>query len=167
MWNLKRNDTNKLTKQNETHRLRKWTYGCQREGTVRKSGKVMDTLLYSKWTTNKYLLYRTCNSTQCYVPGCIRGGLGEWIHVYVLLSPFAVHPIVNIVNRLYPNTKLSLKFGGKKIWHIYRIEYYSVIKWRRRWHPTPVLLPGKSHGWRSLVGCHLWGHTESDTTEAT
>ena len=38
---------------------------------------------------------------------------------------------------------------------------------RRQWHPTPVLLPGKSHGWRSLVGCHLWGCTESDTTEAT
>ena len=34
-----------------------------------------------------------------------------------------------------------------------------------RWHPTPVLLPGKSHGWRSLVGCSLWGHEESDTTE--
>ena len=32
------------------------------------------------------------------------------------------------------------------------------IKWRRRqWHPTPVLLPGKSHGWRSLVGCSPWG----------
>ena len=28
---------------------------------------------------------------------------------------------------------------------------------RRQWHPTPVLLPGKSHGWRSLVGCSLWG----------
>ena len=36
---------------------------------------------------------------------------------------------------------------------------------RRRWHPTPVLLPGKSRGRRSLVGCHLWGHEESDTTE--
>ena len=36
---------------------------------------------------------------------------------------------------------------------------------RRQWHPTPVLLPGKSHGWRSLVGCSPWGHTESDTTE--
>ena len=32
---------------------------------------------------------------------------------------------------------------------------------RRQWHPTPVLLPGKSHGRRSLVGCHLWGCTES------
>ena len=33
------------------------------------------------------------------------------------------------------------------------------------WHPTPVLLPGKSHGWRSLVGCSPWGGEESDTTE--
>ena len=36
---------------------------------------------------------------------------------------------------------------------------------RRRWHPTPVLLPGKSHGWRSLVGCRPWGHEELDTTD--
>ena len=33
------------------------------------------------------------------------------------------------------------------------------------WHPTPVLLPGQSHGWRSLVGCSPWGRLESDTTE--
>ena len=37
--------------------------------------------------------------------------------------------------------------------------------WRRQWHPTPVLLPGKSHGPRTLVGCSLWGRKESDTTE--
>ena len=36
---------------------------------------------------------------------------------------------------------------------------------RRQWHPTPVLLPGKSHGRRSLVGFSPWGHKESDTTE--
>ena len=36
---------------------------------------------------------------------------------------------------------------------------------RRKWHPTPVLLPGKSHGWRSLVGCSPSGHYESDMTE--
>ena len=34
-----------------------------------------------------------------------------------------------------------------------------------QWHPTPVLLPGKSHGWRSLVGYSPWGHEESDMTE--
>ena len=37
--------------------------------------------------------------------------------------------------------------------------------WRRQWHPTPVLLPGKSHGWKSLVGSSPWGRYESDTTE--
>ena len=37
--------------------------------------------------------------------------------------------------------------------------------WRRQWQPTPVLLPGKSHGWRSLVGCSPWGPEELDTTE--
>ena len=36
---------------------------------------------------------------------------------------------------------------------------------RRQWHPTPVLLPGKFHGQRSLVGCNPWGCKESDTTE--
>ena len=36
---------------------------------------------------------------------------------------------------------------------------------RRQWRPTPVLLPGKSHGWRSLVGCSPWGREESDMTE--
>ena len=39
------------------------------------------------------------------------------------------------------------------------------LGWRRQWHPTPVLLPGKSHGRRSLVGCSPWGRTELDTTE--
>ena len=41
----------------------------------------------------------------------------------------------------------------------------STIHQRRQWHPTPVLLPGKSHGQRSLVGCRPWGCEESDTTE--
>ena len=52
--------------------------------------------------------------------------------------------------------------------------WYSQINWkkkkkllmfRRQWHPTPVLLPGKSHGRRSLVGCSPWGREESDMTE--
>ena len=41
------------------------------------------------------------------------------------------------------------------------------MHWRRKWQPTPMFLPGESQGRGSLVGCHLLGHTESDTTEAT
>ena len=36
-----------------------------------------------------------------------------------------------------------------------------------KWQPTPVFLPGESQGWGSLMGCRLWGRTESDTTEVT
>ena len=45
--------------------------------------------------------------------------------------------------------------------------FFLDLNRRRQWHPTPVLLPGKSRGQRSLVGCSPWGHTESDMTEAT
>ena len=39
------------------------------------------------------------------------------------------------------------------------------IPWRRKWQPIPVLLPGKFHGWRILVGYSPWDHEELDTTE--
>ena len=41
------------------------------------------------------------------------------------------------------------------------------IHWRRAWQPTPVLLPGESHGQRSLAGYSPWGPKETDTTEVT
>ena len=65
-----------------------------------------------------------------------------WIWPYYLLPKLAVSPLMTL--ELTP---------------------YSQLKWRRQWHPTPGLLPGKSHGWRSLVGCSPWGCEESDTTE--
>ena len=48
--------------------------------------------------------------------------------------------------------------------YINNTDHYSQFQ-RRQWHPTPVLLPGKSHGRRSLVGYNPWGHEELDTTE--
>ena len=47
------------------------------------------------------------------------------------------------------------------------LSLFTVMHWRRKWQPTPVFLPGESQGRGSLVGCHLWGRTESDTTEET
>ena len=44
---------------------------------------------------------------------------------------------------------------------------FTFMHWRRKWQPTPVFLPGESQGQGSLVGCRLWGRTESATTEAT
>ena len=47
------------------------------------------------------------------------------------------------------------------------LSLFTFMHWRRKWQPTPVFLPGESQGWGSLVGCHVWGRTESDTTEVT
>ena len=47
------------------------------------------------------------------------------------------------------------------------LSLFTFIHWRRKWQPTPVFLPGESQGWGSLVGCRLWGLTDSDMTEAT
>ena len=52
--------------------------------------------------------------------------------------------------------------------HLIAFAPLSQVSWlyrRRQWHPTPVLLPGESHGQRSLVGCSPWGQDESDMTE--
>ena len=48
-----------------------------------------------------------------------------------------------------------------------RLSDFTFKHWRRKWQPTPVFLPGESKGRGSLVGCHLWGCTELDTTEVT
>ena len=59
--------------------------------------------------------------------------------------------------------------GSQRVRHDWAISLslFTFICWRRKWQPTPVFLPGESQGQGSLVGCRLWGHTESDTTEAT
>ena len=57
-------------------------------------------------------------------------------------------------------------FFGMTLWLKYTGKRFGLTYlWRRWWHPTPVLLPGKSHGRRSLVGCSPWGRYASDTTE--
>ena len=47
------------------------------------------------------------------------------------------------------------------------LSLFTFMHWRRKWQPTSVFLPGESQERGSLVGCHLWGRTESDTTEVT
>ena len=48
-----------------------------------------------------------------------------------------------------------------------RLSMHACMHWRRKWQPTPVFLPGESQGQRTLVGCRLWGCTESEMTEVT
>ena len=111
---------------------------------------------------------------------------------FLLFSPFIFHPHANDWLNGHPCFWSFQEWATKVLTHILLdpvsklwtprshfltttpewAEELSLLYWggigawrRRQWHPTPVLLPGKSHGWRSLVGCSLWGPKESDTTE--
>ena len=59
--------------------------------------------------------------------------------------------------------------GSRRVGHDWEtsLSLFTFMHWRRKWQPTPVFSLGESQGWWSLVGCHLWGCTESDMTEAT
>ena len=85
-----KNDRNEPIYKTETEFM--VTRGKDGEGIVRESGMDMDTLLCLTWRTNKDLLDSTGNSAQCHVAAWMGGEFaGEWIHVYVWLSPFTVH----------------------------------------------------------------------------
>ena len=59
--------------------------------------------------------------------------------------------------------------GSRRVGHdwVTSLSFFTFMHWRRKWQLTPVFLPGESQGRGSLVGCRLWGRTDSDTTEAT
>ena len=59
--------------------------------------------------------------------------------------------------------------GSLRVGHnwVTSLSLFTFMYWRRKWQPTPVFLPGESQGQGSLMGCRLWGCTESDTAEVT
>ena len=70
-----------------------------------------------------------------------------------------------LLRNLYAGQKATVRTEhGTTDWFQTGKEYVKAI-WRRQWQPTSILLPGESHGWRSLVGYSPWGREESDTTE--
>ena len=76
------------------------------------------------------------------------------------LNCFLIHSWFQIEDKNPISSRFFFFFKVKKF--LYEVEFNTR---RRQWHPTPLLLPGKSHGRRSLVGCSPWGHEESDGTE--
>ena len=84
---------------------------------------------------------------------------------YIIYNWYVIYNYVTLYNNKgFPGTS-----NGKSICLQCRRPGFNPwvwkIPWRRNWQPTPVLLPRKSHGWRSLAGYSQWGHKESDTTE--
>ena len=100
------------------------------------------------------------------------GKLTTFIHSYIRISEKAMAPHSSTLAWKIPwmeeadglQSMGSLRVGND--WTT-SLSLFTCMHWRRKWQPTPVFLPGESHGQRSLVGCSPWGHTESDTTEAT
>ena len=87
--------------------------------------------------------------------------LGAWMNLEDLI-------LSEISQTLYEVPGLPWWFSGKEpACQCRRLRFnpwVGQIPWRRAWQPTPVFLPWKSHGQRSLAGCSPWGHKESDMT---
>ena len=88
-----------------------------------------------------------------YILNCIREGNGTPLQYSCLENPMDIGAWWAAVH------------GVAKSWT--RLSDFAFTHWRRKWQPTPGFLPGESHGLWSLMGCRLWGCTESDTTEMT
>ena len=117
MWNLKRNDTNELTyktkRDSQTSKMN--LYGCQGEGIVRKSGKLVYTLLYSIQIINRDLLYSTRNSTQCVCQPGWEKASGKvdtclWVDECFPCSPETTTALL-IGCTPIPNKKFQVKFA--------------------------------------------------------
>ena len=88
------------------------------------------------------------------------------INIEVTMSPHSSTLAWKIPLMEEPGRLQSM--GSLRVGHdwVTSLSLFTFMHWRRKWKPTPVFLPGESQGRGSLVGCRLWGRTESDTTEA-
>ena len=112
-------------------------------------------------TSNTLLNKSSEREHPCLAPD-LRGKASSFLPLRILFMDLSY--MIFITLRYSPSVPSLLRvFIMKWILNFFRCFY--CIYWRRQWHPTPVLLPGKSHGRRSLVGCSPWGREESDTTE--
>src|SRR5574337_715717 len=84
------------------------------------------------------------------------------LYMFQCHSPKSSHPLFLPESKrlFYTSVSLLLSRIQGYCYHLSKFHIHVL-----RWHPTPVLLPGKSHGWRSLVGCSPWGREELDMTE--
>ena len=93
-----------------------------------------------------------CSRVCCHYPSLFQASARHQEHLEGVLKHGLLYPILRVPD------SVGLEWGP-------RICISNIFLWRRRWHPTPVLLPRKSHGQGSLIGCGPWGREESDTTE--
>jgi len=138
-----------------------------------------------RWACEALIQYRRCSFQQwdlwlppkptvfcCFFFNVVRRK-NTWHEIYSLMNFKVYSSVLLTIWTLLYITSLEL---FRLAWWSQGTVMYSIWQYfllfltlssiqRRQWHPTPVLLPGKSHGWRSLEGCSPWGLWGSDTTE--
>ena len=136
--------------------------------------KLQSCLDYSMISTlNNSLLFKKFFAVvHCPVINCVWCSKTLWIASYhASLLEKAMAPHSGTLAWKIPWTQKPGRLQPMESWRVRHdwatsLPLFTFMHWRRKWQPTPVFLPGESQGWGSLVGCHLWGHTELDTTEA-
>ena len=105
-----------------------------------------------------YITQHEVSQKNQYILTCLYG-ISEKV-----MAPHSSTPAWKIPGTEEPGGMQSM--GSQRVGHDWAtsLSLFTFMHWRRKRQPTPVFLPGESQGWGSLVGCHLWGHTESDTT---
>ena len=100
-----------------------------------------------------------CSPPDSSVHGILQARILEW--VAISFSRVSSQPRDRILISCLASRFFTTETSGKPLVFVLVLD----LSRRKQWQPTPVLLPGKSHGQRSLVGCNPWGHEESDMTE--
>ena len=151
-------------------------------GINQELGMNIHTLLYIRQITDENLLYSTGNSTQYSVITYAREeSKKEWKYICICITESlcrtqetgegnGTHSSTlawEIPWKEEPSRLQSM--GLRRVGHNWAtsLSLFTFMHLRRKWQITPVFLPGESQGRGSLVGCHLWGHTESATTDVT
>ena len=99
-----------------------------------------------------------------------RHQFNPWVRMIPLEEEMATHSSILACKVPWTEEPGGLQsMGSLRVGHnwVTSLSLFTFMHWRRKWQPTPVFLPGESQGWGSLVGCRLWGPTESDTTVVT
>ena len=132
---------------------------------------VLDFWLWGMWDLNSLTWCQTCT------PCTGRRSPNRWtsrevannflISLLTAVAPHSSTPAWKIPWMEEPGGLQSMRLRRVRHDWATSLSLFAFMHWRRKWQPTPVFLPRESQGRGSQVGCHLWGRTESDTTEVT